>query len=196
MLGVTLIIFQAMNPILASMIVPGGGELILGEKTKAQVFFVTEAAIWFSYFGYNYAGYKIDYSARAFAVQHSLANSARRDDAYFNALEKYLSSADYNLMVEREASYIYSNDPQKQQEYIKENGYFGQDEWQWDTLSNFSQYWKKRKASRENFRRASFMTGFAIINRIISVIDVAFFSQKERFGLDTNPGRIGIYYKF
>jgi hypothetical protein len=194
-LGISLIIFQAMSPVMASMLVPGLGETIQGEKDKARVFFIVEGSIWLSYFGFNYFGNKIDASSRAFAVKHSGANSSRDDDEYFDDLEAYFSSDEYNLEVERYASYLY-DDPQMQQQYIEEYGYFDEDTWEWDTLSNKTYYWERRKAARENFRRASFMPGFAIINRIISVIDVIVFAKQEKFGLDTRPGKIGIYYKF
>jgi len=195
-LGISLIIFQAMSPIFASMVMPGLGELIQGEKTKARTFFIIEGSIWASYFGFIYIGDKIDYSARTFAVKHSGANPARSDDRYFDALEDHYSSVNYNLEVERDASYFYPDDPQKQQEYIESHGYFGNDAWEWDDLSNRTYYWERRKTAREHHRRASFMPGFAIINRIISVIDVVVFSKEEHFGLDTRPGKIGIYYKF
>ena len=114
----------------------------------------------------------------------------------FDAMEDYLSSDDYNLAVERDASWYYPDNLQKQAEYIKENGYFGDDAWEWDTLMNKTYYWKRRKSAREWKRRAQFMPGFAIINRIISVIDVVVFSKEENFGLDTRPGRVGFYYRF
>jgi hypothetical protein len=195
-LGISLILFQAMNPIFASMIVPGMGEMIQGEKTKARTFFVVEGSIWLSYFGFNYIGNKIDKSARAFAIQHSGGNPARRDDRYFDALEDFYSSDYYNLEVERTASLLYPDDPQRQQEYIEQHSYYGNDSWEWDNIDNRVNYWERRKTARENRRRASFMPGFAIINRIVSVIDVIVFWKEERFGLDTRPGKIGFIYKF
>ena len=74
--------------------------------------------------------------------------------------------------------------------------YFGDDEWAWDTLPNRTYYWEKRREAREHRRRASFMPGFAIINRIISVVDVLLFKEEEKFGLDAREGRIGIVYRF
>ncbi|GAJ05722.1 unnamed protein product [marine sediment metagenome] len=195
-LGISLIIFQAMNPIFASAIIPGLGELIQGEKSKARSFFVIEGSIWLTYLGFSYFGHKIDQSAKVFAIDHAGANPAQRDAEYFDALESYFSSDDHNLGVERDASWLYPDDPQRQQEYIQEHSYFGSDAWEWDTLSNQSDYWRRRKSARENIRRASFMPGFAIINRIISIIDVVVFAEEERFGFDTRPGKIGLYYKF
>jgi hypothetical protein len=40
------------------------------------------------------------------------------------------------------------------------------------------------------------MPGFAIINRIVSVVDVLLFTKEEKFGLDASDGRIGFYYRF
>lgn len=196
LLGISLIMFQALNPVMASILVPGLGQMIEGDKAKAQTFFVVEGAIWISYFGLNYWGNRIDASARTFAIDHSGGNPARRDDEYFDALEDYLSSNEHNLVVERQASLYYPNNPELQQEYIAANSYFGEDEWAWDSLDSRSQYWERRRVARENKRRASFMPGFAVINRIVSVVDVLLFTNQERFGFDTSDGRIGFYYKF
>jgi hypothetical protein len=196
LLGISLIVVQAMNPVMASVLVPGLGQMIEGDRSKAQTFFLVEGAIWVSYFGFNYWGKRLDGSARAFAVDHSGANAGRRDDAYFDALEDYLSSEEYNLFVERQASLYFPNDPEQQQLYIEANSYVGEDAWMWDSLSSRSYYWERRREARENRRRASFMPGFAVINRIVSVIDVLLFTKEDRFGFDTSEGRIGFYYKF
>jgi hypothetical protein len=195
-LGISLIFLQAMNPIFASAVVPGLGEMIQGEKSKARTFIILEGSLWISYLGFNYFGKKMDRSARAFAVDHSGANPANHDDRYYDAVEDYLSSEEHNLEVERNASLYYPDNPDLQQQYIEENGYFGEDAWEWDTITNRTAFWEKRKAARENLRRASFMPGFAIINRIVSIIDVVVFSEEDKIHFDTEPGRIGIKYRF
>ncbi|MEO0185001.1 MAG: hypothetical protein ABIL22_00690 [candidate division WOR-3 bacterium] len=195
-LGLALILFQGMNPILASAIMPGWGELILQRKNEARTFFIIEGSLWFSYSTLKWSGHKLENSSRIFAFEHAGANPLRDDVEYFDNLEDYNSSDDYNLLVEHDASLYYPNDPQRQQEYIQEHGYFGEDQWEWDTLTNRNFYWQRRKSARENLRRASFMTGFMIINRVVSVINVAVFKQESNLGLEAEPGKIGITYKF
>ena len=185
-----------MNPIIASAIMPGWGEWILHKKNEARTFFIIEGSIWVSYYTFNYFGHKFESSSRIFAFEHANANPLRQDQEYYDNLEDFNTSDEYNLLVERDASLYYPNDPAKQQEYIQEHCYFGEDQWRWDTLTSRNLYWQKRKTARENFRRASFMTGFMIMNRIVSIINVAVFKQESGFGLDAEPGRIGITYKF
>jgi hypothetical protein len=196
MLSLTLILLQGMNPIIASAAVPGLGQLIEGNTGKARTFFIVEGSIWLAYAGFNYFGNELNSSARAFAIDHSGANAMREDDEYFNALEDYMTTDDYNLQVERNASWLYPDDIERQQEYITEHGYFDEDAWSWDTLSNRTAYWEKRKSARENLRRAQFMPGFALINRIVSVLDVVLFTEEDQIHLDSRPGRIGIYLRF
>ena len=193
---ISLMLFQAMNPVIASALVPGLGQQIQGEQSKARIFYTVEGTIWLSYFGFNYLGSKIEVSARAYAIKHAEGNPARTEDDYYDALEDYLSSEHHNLDVERTASRLYPNDLEAQQEYIDQHGYFGSDAWEWDSLTNRTHYWNERRNAREHRRRASFMPGFAIINRIVSVIDVVVFTEQQKVGLDTRPGKIGIYYKF
>lgn len=196
LLGISLIVVQGLNPVIASVMVPGLGQMIQGDRSRAQTFLAVEGAIWLSYFGFNYWGNRIDGSARVYAIDHAGANPARRDDRYFDDLETYLSAADHNLMVERYASWFFPNNLELQQEYIEANSYYGEDEWLWDSLASRGQYWEKRRQAREHWRRASFMPGFAVINRIVSVVDILVFSRQERFGFDTSGNRIGLYYRF
>uniref|UniRef100_A0A7C4TBK9 DUF5683 domain-containing protein n=1 Tax=candidate division WOR-3 bacterium TaxID=2052148 RepID=A0A7C4TBK9_UNCW3 len=195
-LGISLILIQGMNPILASAIMPGWGEMILKRKNEAKTFFIIEGSLWFSYYTFNWFGNRLEQSSRAFAVQHAGANPNRQDIEYFDNLEDFFSSDTYNLMVERDASLYYPDDPQRQQEYIQEHSYFGDDQWQWDTIVNKTLYWEKRKSARENLRRATFMTGFMVINRIVSVINVAVLNPESNIGLDVKPTGIGISYRF
>ncbi|MEO0136147.1 MAG: hypothetical protein ABIL39_08915 [candidate division WOR-3 bacterium] len=185
-----------MNPILASAIMPGWGEWILQKKNEARTFFIIEGTLWTSYYTFNYFGVKLEKSSRIFAFEHAGANPLRKDKEYFDNLEDFNSSDEYNLLIEHEASQYYPDDPVRQQEYIKENGYFGEDSWEWDALDNRNIYWERRKAARENLRRASFITGFLIINRLVSVVNVAIFKQESGFGLEVEPGKLGIGLRF
>ncbi len=195
-LGISLIIIQGMNPVIASAIMPGWGEMILQRKNEARTFFVVEGTLWFSYYTFTLLGKKMEKSSMIFAFEHANANPLREDREYFDNLEDYDSSDDYNLMVERDASLYYPNDPQKQQAYIEEHCYYGEDTWDWDTITSRNMYWEKRRVGRENLRRASFMTGFMLINRLVSVLNVAVFKRESGLGLEAEPGKIGFSYKF
>lgn len=192
----TLALLQSMNPILASALVPGWGEWIQGRQGVARTFFVVEGSVWTGYTGFTYLGHQSMTSSRAYAVEHAGANPLRSDDEYFEIVEDYPSSDDYNFIVERDASYYYPNDPPRQQAYIANNGYFGADAWMWDTLASRTQYSETRRTGRGHLRRASFFTGFLVINRIVSIIDVALLTDSERVGLSAGPGRIGMVYRF
>jgi hypothetical protein len=185
-----------MNPILASAILPGWGEMIIGKTNQAKAFFIVEGSLWVSYAGFNYFGNKTLSSSRAFAVDHSGANPTRTDAEYYDVLEDYQSSDEYNLEIERNASLYYPDDLDRQRDYIAENGYFGADAWSWDTSTNRTDYWQNRRRARENLQRASFMSGFALINRLVSVINVAVLSRQDDFGLESRENRIGFYLRF
>jgi hypothetical protein len=40
------------------------------------------------------------------------------------------------------------------------------------------------------------MSGFALINRLVSVINVAVLSRQDDFGLESRENRIGFYLRF
>lgn len=195
-LTMTLVILQGMNPILASALVPGWGEWIQGRRDAARVFFMVEGSVWVGYSGFTYLGHKSMTSSRAYAVEHAGANPLRTDDQYFETVEDYMSSDDYNFVVERDASYYFPDDPLGQQVYIENNAYLGADQWAWDTLASRTSYSERRRIGREHLRRASMLTGFLLINRIVSVINVTILGDNERLGLCTEPQRLGLVYRF
>lgn len=193
-----LCLFTIFNePILRSAVLPGWGEATLGYKGKAESFFLVEGGLWLFYGGLTYFGNRGLDNATAYAVQNASANPYLKDEKYLKNVEKYLNSDLYNEGIEREASQLYPDDLARQQEFIKSNGYFGEDAWAWSSEDDFLIFWEKRKSGRESLRSASFCLGLVLLNRICSVIDVAFFStRKSDFGIKATPAEIGIFYKF
>ncbi len=185
------------EPILRSAVLPGWGEHTLQSRTKAETFFMIEGGLWLLYGGFHYYSGRMNRSAHSFAVEKADANPARKDDDYMKGVEKYMTSDDHNEGIERDASTYYPDDLERQQSYIRENGFFGEDSWSWSNTDDFLLFWDKRKAAREAVRDASFCVGLALFNRIASIIDVAFFtSRSPKVGLKTAPGQVGIIYKF
>ncbi len=180
-----------------SAIMPGWGELTLQKKDKAEVFFLIEGGLWLLYGSFNYYGRRTNLNAHSYAVKRASANPSRKDEDYLNSVEDFMNSDEYNEFIEREASTLYPDDLIRQQEYIQHNGYFGVDAWAWSSRDDLLIYWEKRKSAREAIRNASFCIGLTLLNRISSIIDVAFFTPREsKFGIKATPNEIGVIYKF
>jgi hypothetical protein len=157
--------------LLLSLALPGAGQQYMGNKGRARAMFAAEAAIWGSF-----AAFRVQGSMRKDSYQETARLFAgvggERDDEYYKLLSYYLSSDDYNVDVMREARFIYPFDRDKQLEYYESNAYFGGDTWSWTSVSKQAEFADTRTKSKEAYRRATLVTGFAVLNRVTSMIDV------------------------
>jgi hypothetical protein len=164
-----------------SLVVPGAGEAYLGAGNRARAFMVSEAAIWssFAYFRVEGAMREDAYKekARLFA-----GVTGSRDDTYYQMLAYYLSSQEFNIDIMREARLRYPDDREQQLAYFEANAYFGDDGWEWDSLRRMEEFAGERTKSRESYRRAVLTTGFAVLNRMVSMIDVYLSFKLENAG--------------
>lgn len=186
--------------IIASAIIPGWGQSILKNKQKGEVMLWADGAIWLLYGGFQWYGHSRNHDAKLFAKVNADANINIKSDKYYRALELYSSSDAYNDDIRREAREKYPDDPQAQLDYLYQNGYFGDSSWNWKSDSLRYAYWQRRKSAREALTRAGFMFGCALLNRAISVIDCAFFTQDKRYSFSFAPPQdqngIGIVFRF
>jgi len=167
--------------LLLSIALPGAGEAYLGATGRARAFFASEAAVWsaFAYYRVQAGMRKGVYKekARLFAGVRGGVS-----DDYYKLLAYYLSSEEYNVDVRRQARLLYPDERELQAAYFETNGYFGEDGWEWDSLQRMQDFAHERTMSRQSYRRAVLTTGFAVLNRMVSVIDVYLSFKLEEKG--------------
>ncbi len=200
-LGFGITITKNQKAMIASAVIPGTGQWLLGEKTKAEIFLWLDGAIWLTYAGLSWYGNSKENDARLFAVNWSDAKM-KQEAEYYKALERYDNSAQYNIDVMREARYLYPDSIDAQKQYLAENGYFDDVAWDWDSDSSRLTYYYKRKSARTTLHHAGLILGATLINRLISCLDCALFtsdrSLTKKVGIVPNlekPG-LAIVYKF
>jgi hypothetical protein len=165
--------------------------------------------------GLSVVGNSRNQDARLYAHTWSGASATQRSDAYYMALERYSTSDQYNEDIEREAERAYPDDPAQQRTYAAKNGYYGTLAWNWGSDSLRLAYWGLRSDARGMLHTAAFFLGAAVLNRVVSAIDVGFFTpvhdphSSSRFPLSTlnrfaalpilpaldRPG-LALYYRF
>jgi len=180
---------------LLSLLMPGAGQAYLGNTGRAKAMMAAEAGVWGAFAAYRIQGgmredrYKE--MARLFAgVEREM------DDDYYLLLAYYLSSEEFNVDVMRDARMRYPGDRQAQLEFFEANGYFGDDAWQWDGAERLEEFSRVRTESRQSYRRATLTTGFAVLNRMISMVDIYLSTKLARtrglsapgLGVDPAPG--------
>lgn len=186
-----------------SIMLPGWGNFYAGNKGTGKVLLGAEIAIWLGYFGFQYYGniQKDDYML--YAHEKAGANFSRKGEDYYDAVEVHWTSEEYNRYVMEDARLLYPNDPELQNQYVQEHGYFGKDGWEWNGESVFMRYRRMRISTRETFQRASFMTGFAILNRLCAAItssrNVRNYNKRIeeiKWGVEFLPNRVSVVYRF
>lgn len=184
--------------IMASLLVPGWGQHILRNNLKSEIMLWTDGAIWLLYGGFNWYGSSRNHDAKLFSGINAFANTKIKSDKYYRALEQYDNSDTYNEDIRREAREQFPDDPDAQNNYIAQYGYFGDSTWNWKSDSLRFVYWEKRKSARAAFTRAGFVLGGALLNRLVSTIDCAFFTPDKRIGFVPNldPPGVGLVYRF
>lgn len=154
---------------LYSLLLPGTGEVYMGYTARGKVALGAEAAIWtgFVYFRYQGSLREDKYMELAYL---NAGVDGERDDDYYQAISYYISNEVFNVDMLREARFYYPDSRELQLEYWAENGYFDDDAWEWKTAAAMNDYMNARTESRKSYRRATLMLGFAVLNRMISVV--------------------------
>lgn len=164
--------------VLASLVLPGAGELLKGSRVKGEVFLWTDAAVWLTYGSLSVVGNARNASAKLFARRYAGASTTVGSDEYYVNLERYDNSEEYNEDVRRTARELYGDSqPEKQRQYTESHSYTGALTWDWGSDSLRYAYWHQRRHARSALHAAGFVLGAALINRIISAVDVAFFTN-------------------
>jgi hypothetical protein len=169
---------------LYSLLLPGLGEYWLGHRTRAQIFFATEAGIWTAFGVFRVQGGNRKDRYREWASV--FAGTPERDnDEYYRVLANYISSEgpfSANETVRRQARALYPDDREAQDAYLLANGHFGDDAWEWESEEAFDRYKQIRKSSLDSYDNASLTLGLLVANRLLSVLDAGLLASRHNRG--------------
>jgi hypothetical protein len=164
--------------ILASAVLPGSGQLMLGARNRGEALLWLDGSIWALWSGLSWYAGSREHDARLFAGREAGADIATNEAVYYKALERYDNSDQYNEDVRREARDLYPDDPSSQHTYYESHGYFGSSAWDWSSDSARYDYWRTRRSGRAAALKAQFTVGALLLNRIGSIIDCAFLARE------------------
>lgn len=188
--------------VLASAAVPGTGQMMLGTRNRGEALLWVDSAIWTTWAGFSWLGRAREQDARLSAARESGADISIADPGYYKALERYDNVDEYNEDIRRQARDRYPDDPEAQHDYYEENGYFGEMGWDWSSDSARFDYWRTRKAARAATLKAGFAVGALVLNRLVSVVDCAFFARapsewsRIEFGTGSRFASLELRYRF
>jgi len=159
--------YSKTKAVILSFLIPGAGHYYVNHEGRGQIFFGAEVAVWFGYFAFHsYGGWKED-DYKNYAIQHADITPSGHDDSFYRNLLFYDSREEYNRSgrIINPGSPYYPNDPQY--------------DWFWDSAESRQKYRTMRNDSEVAYRKATFMLGVALVNRIIAGIDAFRLAQKE-----------------
>lgn len=142
-----------------SALLPGLGEYYVGNRSKARVFFAVEATAWIGYLSYRvYGNWKEDDLIR-FASEYADANLEGKSQEFQDWVGFYDDIDQFNSLGRVQ---------DQDRPYLVDNSV---NHWRWQSDDDKANYRHLKNSSREAFRRANFLVGLAVVNRIVSIID-------------------------
>ena len=187
----------------SSFVVPGSGDILLGDKKRGACFMLAEAAIWLNYLNNNNQANKLDSRSKNYASYYASANSAREEEVYLRAVEDFLNNLDYNEKVKEDARRLYPDTLdieamqeriEQRKEYIAENSYTGSDSWQWQSRETADVFREMRRGKRATLQTASNMIGLAVANRAVSLFTTYFFGKRISVEIKKNEIEMGFRF--
>lgn len=161
---------------LASAALPGTGQLLLGSRARGEAQLWLDGAIAALWAGTTLYGNSREQDARLAAARESGADLSQTGSDYYKALERYDNVQEYYEDLRREARDRYPEDPAAQRAYYESRLLPASAEWDWSSDSARFDYWETRRSSRDALQAAGFAAGALLLNRIVSVVDCAFFA--------------------
>jgi Family of unknown function (DUF5683) len=159
---------------LYSALIPGLGQRYVGSSTKMKIFMGAEIGVWLGYASYKiYAGWKEEDMIR-FAAERANAQLDNTSDEFRDLVGFYESIDQYN-MVARATDF-------GTRPYLIDTP---ENHWRWQNETDQNSFRQYKNRWREAKRRAEIMVVFAVINRLVSIVDAVRDARKSNRQLDT-----------
>jgi len=168
------------NAILASMALPGAGQMMLGSAKRGEALLWLDGTLWALWSGFSWYSSAREHDARLLAGREAGADLTVRELRYYRALEQYDNADQYNEDVRADARDMYPDDPERQHQYYRSHGFFGSQAWNWSSDSARYYYWGTRRSGRTAALNAQFAVGALLLNRLASMADCALFAGRGR----------------
>lgn len=152
--------------VMKSIILPGWGEHSLGFKKRGYFFNSTELIGWLSFAAFTLYSNQTHEDMKAFAADHAGISPSGKDNQYYTDIGNYMNIHAYNDQKRRyrQVDRIYTEDDMY---------------WAWDTEDNKKKFDDMRLNSRLTERNASLVVSALILNRLLSVIDIATLTRNK-----------------
>jgi len=173
---------------LMSAVLPGTGEIYAGNLSRGVFFITTDLLIMFNANRYSNEIKWLQNSYKQFALSKA-GVPQNRDSQYYNLIQRWYSSDEYNAAVElyyRNQGMYDANDPNLYNDSIEYYRIEGDYTWQWQSVSDWTHYKYIRRDKQTMVMSQKLAIGAAIANRVISVLDAAFITKAQNKRIKTS----------
>ena len=169
--------------VLYSLIIPGAGQWSMGYKGRAKFFMGAEFLLWVGYFGTNAYANVIQDNYQSYAAVHAGSSSLNKDEQYWIDIGSSDNIYAFNeqRLRDRNKKALYSENAANY--------------WQWETKESRKYYNNLRVQEHDWERRATFIVGAFVLNRVVSAIDVIRIIRKENKKAENQMSRLNFNYK-
>jgi len=155
-----------------SLLVPGLGHWRLGERDRAYAFMGAEATVWGSYSVFRVqAKLRQDSYVEMAELFAGVDDASGRSDSYYRRLGAYRSSDLYDEEIRREARQVHPNDLEARERYFDRHRVPVEQQWSWSSTERWDRYRTKRNDSNRALKKADYMLGVALANRLLAAVD-------------------------
>lgn len=162
-----------------SAALPGSGELALGKSTRGGIMLGTDLVALTAWLAAGREITNLTNSSKLYAQVYAGIPEGM-PEAYYQDIQKYLSSDEFNqfqTMNARNYYLIYTYDPEGYLAYLADNNYSEDEAWSWQSSEHQAKYSALRFRTQTNKMYRSLSLGVMLLNRAISLIDVALISR-------------------
>jgi len=166
-----------------SLLVPGLGHAALGHTTRGEAFMAADLGLWTTFGTFRIQGHlrRNTYVDMA-GILAGVRNPKGHPDEYYRRLGQYASSDEYNEEVRREARARAEDDLGGRATYYESHKVPADEEWRWTSAADWQRYRDKRNASQLSYKRARYMIGLSVANRLIAAFDAMRVAHGHRDG--------------
>ena len=154
-----------------SLLLPGMGELYVGDYSLGKYFTIAEGGLWITLGAVQWYATGLQDDARRFAVQHAQVNLNGKNDQYFVDIGEFQTIDGFNEQILR------NREPRKV--YNPQESY-----WNWDSDANRQTFTDLRVASDEKFNDVRFVAAAIGVNHLISAINAARLAISHNHNVD------------
>ena len=148
------------SPVIKSFIVPGWGEKVLQNTSRARLFSNIELSLWTACIGTYAFSFNQMLNYKSFAVEHAGVSSVGRNKKYWVDIGNYIDMDSHNSEHLR-------------WRYFDEL-YDESSEWYWDNRKNMKKFENMRIRSDYYAKAGEYIIGTIVLNHIISAIDALY----------------------